>query len=190
MSQKAVAARCRFWQAVMSGRQGKAECGMHAVQAARTRIEHALTVLSAAGIARTGSTAGPGGLEWLPPGESAALVRHWADDLGAERYGHLALIPPAAGYMYGAYPAGMVPAWLAGDAGPVFVLFQDYRAAGLARCSWAFVLVTMAAMAAVDGNGFAAVSGDLAGVLLVDPSDGDDAPTLEIMAWGDLITTA
>lgn len=158
---------------------------MHNVLAARTRIEHAL----AAGAAGPGSAHGPGGLEWLPPGESAALVRYWADGLGAQRHGHLALLPPAAGVRHGEYPPRRVPAWLASDAGPVLVLFQDYRAAGLARCSWTFVLANMAAMAAVDGNGFAAVSGDLAGVLLVDPADGDDAPTLEITAWGDLITT-
>jgi hypothetical protein len=60
--------------------------------------------------------------------------------------------------------------------------------AGLARCSWKFVLTNIAALAAVDGNGFAAVSGDLAGVFLVDPADSERTPTLEIEAWGEFIT--
>jgi hypothetical protein len=154
----------------------------------RTRIEQALA-RSAASIVRPDGTQAPGGLEWLTPGESAALVRHWTDDLGAQRYGRFALIRPSLGFVHGTYPAETTPAWLADDAGAVLVLFQDYPAAGLARCAWKFVLANIAALAAVDGNGFAAVSGDLAGVLLVDPTDNERTPALEIEAWGELITT-
>jgi hypothetical protein len=39
----------------------------------------------------------PEQLEWLSLNESRAMVKHWLDDLRAEKYGHLALLTPESG---------------------------------------------------------------------------------------------
>jgi hypothetical protein len=153
----------------------------------RAGINEALNAGSISFGASDGSGKAPERLEWLSLNESKAMVKHWIDDLRAEKYGHLALLTPESGAMRGNASPGSIPSWLAKDADRVFILFQDYVKIGIAYCSWAFVLSNMAKMALIDGNGFAAVTDELAGVLLVDPEDGDAVLAFSIEAWGSLV---
>jgi hypothetical protein len=127
----------------------------------------------------------PERLGWLSLNESKAMVKHWIDDLRSERCGHLVLTPESCAMRENVYP-GVIPSWLAKDADRVLILFQDYLKIGIAYCSWAFALGQIAEMALIDGNGFAAVSDELAGVLLVDPEGDDVVPVFSIEAWAAL----
>jgi hypothetical protein len=130
-------------------------------------------------------------LVWLSGEESESVVRHWVD-IGAERYGRLALIaPPWAGVLRGEYGGGVIPSWLDGRPREVFVMFfQDYHKKFVARCGWKFVLDNITVLARADGDGFAALTSELEGVLLVNVEDELGDSVLEIEAWGDLVATA
>lgn len=123
-------------------------------------------------------------LEWLPLDESNSIVRHWVDELGAQKYGRLALIAPSSGAIRDEIPVGSLPSWLVRDSTPTYILFQNYKTTGLARSRWNFVVDNMAALALLDGNGFAAVSDEMEGVLLVDIEEGQAATTLVVEGWG------
>jgi hypothetical protein len=127
-------------------------------------------------------------MEWLSLEESSALVRHWVEDLGAEKWGQLALITPGAGAEYGEFPLHGQPDWLIDSRGEVYVTFSEYRQIGVARCAWQLIVDNLTALALADGDGFAAVTEELGGVLIVDLEVDDGAQRLEITAWGDLLT--
>lgn len=127
------------------------------------------------------------GFESLSLNESDPIVRRWVE-MGAERYGRLALVaPPGMRVMRGEFQDGIIPDWLDRGHRLVFVLFRDYRSEGLARCNWEFALANYADMARTDGDGFAAVTEELEGVLLVNVEEGLGDSVLEIEAWGELI---
>jgi hypothetical protein len=126
--------------------------------------------------------------DWLSPAESEATVQRWVE-LGAQRYGSLALIaPPGVNAARGEYRDGDIPPWLARSSRRVFVLFfQDFRMQFLARCDFEFVLDNLVAMARADGDGFAAMTGGLEGTLLVNVEEKLGNSALEIEAWGEFI---
>jgi hypothetical protein len=154
---------------------------------ARAGIDEALNAGSVSVGVSDESGEAPERLGWLSLSESKAIVKHWIEDLRAEKYGHLALLTPEAGAMRENVPPGTIPSWLAKDAGRVLILFQEYVKIGIAYCSWEFVLSNLAKMALIDGNGFVAVTDELAGVLLVDPEDDDVVLAFSIEAWGNLV---
>jgi hypothetical protein len=82
---------------------------------------------------------------------------------------------------------GLAPPWLAEDADSVFLIFNNYRTIGIARCQWKLVRENIFTLAVIDGNGYAAVSPELTGVVLVDLELDDGSSSFEIMAWGDLV---
>jgi hypothetical protein len=53
------------------------------------------------------------------------------------------------------------------------ILFHDHGAIGVARCDWNVVRENLAGFAHADGDGFAAIVGDLEGVALVDLDHAD-----------------
>ena len=70
------------------------------------------------------------------------------------------------------------------------MFFQDYHRKFYARCDWGFVLDNLAALARADTDGFAAVTSEFEGVLLVNVEEELGDSVLEIEAWGDLIVAA
>jgi hypothetical protein len=130
-------------------------------------------------------------LTWLSSEETRSVVQRWIED-GAQRYGRLALVPPPDSNVHrGEFGDGELPTWL--DAGPrrreTFISFS--RPAGgprrIARCEFGFVIDNLASLARADGDGFAAVTSGLEGVLLVNVDDRLGDSRLEIDAWGEFI---
>jgi hypothetical protein len=161
--------------------------GMDAVSQWRTRIEQVLIPRSAATPRLGGESDTSSVLQWLSHEESRVLVQHWVVDLGGAKFGRLALLPPSEGCMFSQLSPGHAPSWLVKKAGSTFIIFNDYQAVGIARCSWGLIRENLAAMAAIDGNGCAVVSPELTGVVTVDLEVDDDSFNYEIMAWGDLV---
>jgi hypothetical protein len=127
-------------------------------------------------------------LEWLSHDESESLVRHWMDR-GARKYQGLSLNPPSgASVRRGQFQDGTLPSWLERNPRPVFILFFRPSTGGLiARSDLEFALGNLVDLARSDGDGFAVITPDLEGVLLINVEEklGDSA--LEIDAWGELI---
>ena len=155
---------------------------------ARARINEELNIGRVPDKAGAESSEATEQLKWLSLGESKELVRHWVEDLGNQRYGQLALIAPDRGSIQATVDAEVIPPWLSREAGQVYVLFQQYRAIGIAHCSWHYALANIARLALIDGNGFVAVTEELSGVITVDPEPGDEVMTFSIEAWGELIS--
>jgi hypothetical protein len=131
------------------------------------------------------------GLTWLSSEETDSVVQHWMD-LGAQRYGHLALIPlPNSNVHRGDFDDGELPPWLdtASRSRKVFVSFS--RPAGgrrrIASGEFGFVIDNLASLARSDGDGFAALTSGLEGVLLVNVDNNLGDSRLEIDAWGEFI---
>lgn len=130
------------------------------------------------------------GLNWLSSEETDSVIQHWMN-LGAQRYGRLALIPGAEDNVHrGEFDNGELPAWL--NTGPwvreIFISFS-HPAGGrrrIARSTFGFVIDNLFSLARADGDGFGAVTASLEGVLLVNVSEDPDSP-LEIDAWGDFV---
>jgi hypothetical protein len=128
-------------------------------------------------------------LTWLSSDETDAMVQHWMG-LGAYRYGRLALIPPPdSNVRRGEFEDGTLPPWLDTTSRDIFVSFS--RPSGgpkrIARCEFSFVVENLVALARADGDGFAALTPDLEGVLLVNVEEELGASVLEIDAWGEFI---
>jgi len=130
-------------------------------------------------------------LSWLSAEETDILVQRWIDG-GAQRYGRFALIPPPDSNVHrGEFPDGELPSWLdaAARSQEVFVSFS--RPAGgrkrIARSELGFVLDNLFPLARADGDGFAAVTPEMEGVLLVNVGGDLDDSYVEIDAWGELI---
>jgi len=130
------------------------------------------------------------GLAWLSPDETAAQIQRWID-LGAQRYGRLALIPPAhCNVRRGEFRDGTLPTWL--DLGERELLVSFSRPFGsgqkrIARCESEFVRHNLVDLARADGDGFAAMSERLEGVLLVNVEERLGDSSLDIDAWGEFI---
>lgn len=161
--------------------------GIDAVSQRRTRIEQVLIRWSTATRRLGGESDTSSVLQWLSLEESSVLVQHWVVDVGAAKYGRPALLPPSAGCVSGQLSPGYAPSWLVKKADSKFIIFNDYRTVGIARCSWGFIRENLAAMAAIDRNGYAVVSPELTGVVTVDLEVDDDSFKYEVMAWGDLV---
>jgi hypothetical protein len=133
----------------------------------------------------------PTGLTWLSSEETSTQVRHWIDQ-GAQRYGRFALIPPQGSKVYrGEFRDGELPPWLDTRdlSQDVFVSFSR-PAAGhkrIARTRFGYVVENLVSLARADGDGFAAFTADLSGVLLINVDNDLDESTLEFDAWGTLI---
>jgi hypothetical protein len=131
------------------------------------------------------------GLTWLSLEETAQQVQRWIDK-GAQRYGRLALIPPpGSDVRRGEFNHGDLPPWLETSARKREVLVSFSRPAGgqkrIARCEFGFVVDNLVSLARADGDGFAAVTPDLAGVLLVNVEEDLGHSALEFDAWGTFI---
>jgi hypothetical protein len=129
-------------------------------------------------------------MKWLSLEETGSVVQYWMG-LGAQRYGRLALVPAdGSNVRRGEFPEGELPIWLCSDpqSREVFISFSR-PASGrrkMARSTLGFAVDNMAALARADGDGFAAVTSNLEGVLLVNVSLDPGSP-LEIDAWGDFV---
>lgn len=129
-------------------------------------------------------------LRWLSIEETEQLIQRWMD-LGASRYGVFALIPSDDTDVRRAeYEDDRLPSWL-DVASHREVLVSFSRPADgqrrIARCDFAFVIDNLASLALADGDGFAAVTADLGGVLLVNVDEGFAGSRLEIDAWGEFV---
>jgi hypothetical protein len=90
--------------------------------------------------------------------------------------------------MRGEFPAGTLPEWLHAAPGTGFILFfQPSRGHLLARCELKFAIDNLVAFARADGDGFAAMTAELAGVLLVNVEEELGDAVLEIEAWGTFV---
>jgi hypothetical protein len=122
---------------------------------------------------------------WLSSTESESVIQHWID-LGAQRYGRLALNPPPDSNAHrGEFQDGVLPSWL--DKTPRTVFVQFFRPSSgrlMARCDSTFAIDNHVAFARADGDGFGAMTQDLEGVLLVNVEEYLGDSTLEIDAWG------
>lgn len=129
-------------------------------------------------------------LMWLSNEETDQLIQRWVD-LGACRYGVFALIPPDDSDVRRAeYEDDHVPSWLDGTPHREVLISFSRPADGrrrIARCDFAFVLDNIASLALADGDGFAAVTPDLGGVLLVNVEEDLERSRLEIDAWGEFV---
>lgn len=127
-------------------------------------------------------------LTWLSSLESESVIQHWID-LGARRYGHLALNPPPDGNARrGEFPDGTLPLWLSASSRDVFVqFFRPSSGRLLARCDLDFAVDNLSIFARADGDGFGAIAPNLEGVLLVNVEDRLGDSTLEIDAWGEFV---
>lgn len=130
-------------------------------------------------------------LRWLPLAESRSVVRHWMG-LGAQRWGRLSLNPPAGSRVRrGEYPDDELPPWLRPVPPESIVMFfrpaTDYL---LARCATAFAVAERARLARTDRDGFAALTPELDGGLLVHVESRLGDAALDIDAWGSFVAPA
>jgi hypothetical protein len=131
-------------------------------------------------------------LTWLSSEETSAQVQHWIDQ-GSQRYGRFALIPPQGSNVHrGEFADGELPPWLdiRDRSQEVFVSFSR-PASGqkrIARCQFGYVVDNLVSLARADGDGFAAATPDLRGVLLVNVDESLGESMLEFDAWGTLIS--
>ncbi|GLY71723.1 hypothetical protein [Amycolatopsis taiwanensis] len=121
---------------------------------------------------------------WLPAAESEVIVSRWKEEFGAERYETLVAVAPESGAVRDTLLPGVRPSWLAPVTKPVFVLFQEYKTAGLMTCEWLFVAANLIPLARVDGNGFVAATRNWTGVMVVDLEEEDGETVFAIEAWG------
>jgi hypothetical protein len=130
------------------------------------------------------------GLNWLSSEETSSVVQRWMDS-GAQRYGHLAFIPAVdSNVRRGEFDYGELPTWLETDLRPREVFASFSHPAGgsrrIARSTFGFIVDNLVALACADGDGFAMLTSDLGGILLVNVPDSLDS-RLEIDAWGDFV---
>ncbi|HLL68011.1 MAG TPA: hypothetical protein VK453_20185 [Micromonosporaceae bacterium] len=127
-------------------------------------------------------------LSWLSLQESRSVTQRWID-LGAQRYGGLALHPPpGSDARHAEYADGVPLSWLATTPREVFLLFFRPSPGGLlARSDFGFAIANLPALAHADGDGFGALTRDLEGVLLVNLDERPGKSALEIDAWGEFV---
>jgi hypothetical protein len=130
-------------------------------------------------------------LTWLSLEETGSVVQRWMD-LGAQRYGRLALIPPSGSNVHrGEFDDGELPPWLNTESRSKDAFVSFSRPAGgprrIARCEFGLVVDNLASLARADGDGFAAMTSGLEGVLLVNVDDRLGDSRLEIDAWGEFV---
>lgn len=131
------------------------------------------------------------GLTWLSSEETSTQVQHWIDQ-GAQRYGRFALIPPEGSNVHRReFNDGELPPWLdTGDRAQEMLVSFSRPAGGqkrIARSTLGYVVDNIVSLARADGDGFAAATPDLRGVLLVNVEESLGESTLEFDAWGTLI---
>jgi hypothetical protein len=126
-------------------------------------------------------------LRWLSANEASSVLQLWAR-LGPRRYGTFALIPPpGVSAMRGEFSTGTLPKWLDTSPRTVLILFfQPSQGHLLAQCQLEFAIENLVALARADGDGFAAITAQLEGVLLVNAQEDLGDSVLEIEAWGNL----
>jgi hypothetical protein len=126
-------------------------------------------------------------LRWLSANEASSVLQLWAR-LGPRRYGTFALIPPpGVSAMRGEFSTGTLPKWLDTSPRTVLILFfQPSQGHLLAQCQLEFAIENLVALARADGDGFAAITAQLEGVLLVNAQEDLSDSVLEIEAWGNL----
>lgn len=130
-------------------------------------------------------------LTWLSSAESESVIQHWID-LGAQRYGHLALNPPPdSNARHGEFQDAALPSWLDRTPRDIFVqFFHPSTGRLLARSDFSFAIDNLFTLARADGDGFGAMTQDLEGVLLVNVEDRLGNSALEIDAWGEFVRDA
>jgi hypothetical protein len=142
-----------------------------------------ITALDAQGVDLKGG-------DWVSRDETRAMVERWRNDFGAQKYGHLALLPPESGSTLAEVRRGMTPSWASTLSQPVLVLFQEYANVGMLKCDWLVVLGNISQLASVDGNGFVATTPNIDKVFIVDGGSERENAVLAIEAWGSLVSRA
>lgn len=124
-------------------------------------------------------------MSWLSFDEGISMVEYWTS-IGVRRYGRLSLQPPVGSNIKrGEFADGDVPSWLDVQSRPVFVKFsRPTKKPFIARCDLAFAVANCVVLARSDGDGFAAMTPDLEGVLLVNVEDRLGDSILDFDAWG------
>lgn len=128
------------------------------------------------------------GLTWLSSVECELVIQHWID-LGAQRYGRLALNPPPdSDARHGEFQDGILPSWLDRTPRDIFVqFFHPSNGHLLARSDSSFAIDNLFTLARADGDGFGAMTQNLEGVLLVNVKDRLGDSVLEIDSWGKFV---